>query len=116
MAFTELSSRKENMSKIKDIEKNELIMSDYLRPNDIIQNINMKQKIFEVRSNMLDIKINFPNITKNSKCRLGCESEENMEHLGKCDKIKKYINIKETNIRLIKNGNVKQVKVEIENV
>ena len=66
-------------------------MQQGLRSNSLTNNEVFM--LYRIRSRMLDVKNNFRTIySENMNCRLGCLSEENIEHLLSCKHLMKHFN------------------------
>ena len=107
-ALKELNEEKDKMSKIRQIEKSDLRMADYLAPNNMIINVREKQEIFHHKSRMTEIKINFPGKHSDLNCRLGCGKVENYEHIEECPILGKEK--RKINLQTLWNGNLKDIK------
>ena len=82
-AFKYLESIKNGHSKIRDIKYNKLEVQPYIL-SDELSNEEISS-MFAVRSRMTNVKRNFINkFNQNLSCTLGCEVEENQEHLLDC--------------------------------
>ena len=69
------------------IVHNGLEMQDYLLPQNI-SSIKLATFIFSARTRMLDLGANFSKkYGANAKCKLGCDSLDNQEHLMHCSKL-----------------------------
>ena len=69
-----LNAQKLKHSKVLHIKHDELIIQDYLRPQNI-RNLKMAKFLFTARTRMMDIGANFSNkYGEKSKCKLGCDS------------------------------------------
>lgn len=64
---------------------------------------------------MIDVKKNFTAKHTSLKCRLGCETVENMEHLVKCEKIRTTTGGKESyDEEKLNNGTIREKKEQTE--
>ena len=85
-AFEYLLSKQR--SKGKDINYKEYQMSDYLLPNENLNDIEDQRYLFAIRNKMIDIPSNFG---KESKCI--CKEMENMSHIYNCRKMNNEQNV-----------------------
>ena len=82
-AFAGLSEIQETHSKSKKLVYKELKMQEYLLPNNGMTN-KEKSFAFAARAQMLDVKANFKFGKADLKCSLGCDSNEDQEHILHC--------------------------------
>ena len=83
-------------------------MADYLRPNKFVQNIDEKRNIFKIRTNMMELGVNFKNRYKSTHCQLGCKTEENLNHILECT-VTKEDKIDNCFLEQIFNGNLDNI-------
>ena len=108
-AFERLIGLKENHSKVKHIIYSDFEMQNYLKPIRVKATKNEIQTIFELRSRMADVKLNFRGKFENFECRVCKNNEESQKHAYECMEIMKirkmekqkieYENIFEGNVR-----------------
>ena len=82
-AFAGLKEIQESHSKSKKIDYSELKMQEYLLPDNGMTN-KEKSFAFSARAQMLDVKCNFKSAKSDLRCSLGCDSNEDQEHLLHC--------------------------------
>ena len=88
-----------------EIKYSEIIMSEYLQPNESGLSISQKQEMFSIINRMVNISGNFPVKSKVENCI--CQEEaENMQHVYSC----KLLNNKseEFSYNYLFNGNIQQ--------
>ena len=88
LAYQNLITKHNKMSKTKRLSYNQLTIQDYLKQKSPITNTQQKKLIFNTRTNMLKLRNNFKTQHKNqTNCRLNCNEKETNEHLTKCKAI-----------------------------
>ena len=89
-AFEGLKEIQETHSKSKKLVYDSLKMQDYLSPENGMTN-REKAFAFAARSQMLEVKCNFKLGKTDLKCSLGCDSNEDQEHILICPVLKEDI-------------------------
>ena len=84
-AFCYLQSIKNSHSKVKDLKYSENKMQSYIMARNLT--IEQKQLLFQLRTNMVDVKENFKGQYLDTKCVLGCNEDESQFHLLHCTMI-----------------------------
>ena len=82
-ALAGLKEIQETHSKSKKMDYSELKMQEYLLPDNGMTN-KEKSFAFSARAQMLDVKCNFKFGKSDLRCSLGCDSNEDQEHLLHC--------------------------------
>ena len=82
-ALAGLKEIQETHSKSKKMDYSELKMQEYLLPDNGMTN-KEKSFAFSARVQMLDVKCNFKFGKSDLRCSLGCDSNEDQEHLLHC--------------------------------
>ena len=93
-AFQRLSGLKENHSKVKNLIYSDFKMQNYLKPSRVKATKSEIQTIFELRSRVTDVKLNFRGKFENLECRVCQNNEESQKHAYECDDILKLRRIK----------------------
>ena len=107
-AFERLIGIKENHSKVKHLSYSNLEMQNYLKSNRVKPTKSEIQTIFEMRSRVTDVKLNFRGKYENLECRVCKSNEESQKHVYECNEIMK--------IRKIKNQKIEYEMIFKENV
>ena len=84
-AFTWLLSEKAKKSKLKELEYRKLECQNYLRSTEL--ETREKKFLFQIRTRMIEVKANFKNNHSDILCPLGCEDEDDQNHLLHCKKL-----------------------------
>ena len=89
LAFNELTQKKENHSKVRNIMHTAFEMQNYLKSNTIKTTQEERQEIFRLRCKVTDVKSNFKGKYDNLECNI-CEKEEEQtqKHIIECIKYK----------------------------
>ena len=82
-AFAGLKEIQETHNKSKKLVYDELKMQEYLSTNNGMTN-KEKAFAFSARAQMLKVKCNFKMGNPDTKCSLGCDSNEDQEHILNC--------------------------------
>ena len=93
-AFQRLSRLEENHSKVKNLIYSDFKMQNYLKPSRVKATKSEIQTIFELRSRVTDVKLNFRGKFENLECRVCQNNEESQKHAYECDDILKLRRIK----------------------
>ena len=86
-AFNRLIGIKENHSKVRHLEYAEFKMQNYLKPSKIKIKQCEIQTIFQMRSRVTNVKLNFRGKFENFECRACNKEEESQKHVYECEKI-----------------------------
>ena len=90
-AFTYLCSEKAKLSKVMDVFHESFRIQDYFHPSGIKST--EAKLLFQLRSRMVEVKINFRNKYVNLQCPI-CETEnDTQEHVFQCKELLKHLNI-----------------------
>ena len=85
-----LNKLRENKKKGKEIEYVELKMQNYLQPNTTDITNKEAKLLFQIRSRMLNIKMNMKSKYKdNLKCEICEKEDESQEHMLECTELVK---------------------------
>ena len=110
--FTKLENTKQTHSKVKSLKHIRIEMQDYLMPNDVHDmNKEDAQMIFQIRSKVMDLKMNMKGNFEKFECSVCLLEEETQEHVYQCKqiwKMKKKIDSNIPNYEEILWGNVMQ--------
>ena len=90
LAFKELTEKKENHSKVRNIMHTAFEMQNYLKSNTIKTTQEERQEIFRLRCKVTDVKSNFKGKYDNLECNI-CEKEEeqSQKHIIECMELNK---------------------------
>ena len=90
LAFNELTQKKENHSKVRNIMHTAFEMQNYLKSNTIKTTQEERQEIFRLRCKVTDVKSNFKGKYDNLECNI-CEKEEeqSQKHIIECMELNK---------------------------
>ena len=83
-SFEDLLRKKETHSKTESLKYNKLECQSYLKSDSKLTN-KEKQLLFNFRTRMSNVKLNFRNGYTDLSCKLGCNEEESQQHLFQCD-------------------------------
>ena len=81
-ALAWLLSEKAKRSKLKELEYRKLECQNYLRSTEL--ETREKKFLFQIRTRMIDLKVNFKNHYSDLFCPFGCENEDDQNHLLHC--------------------------------
>ena len=93
-AFKRLNAIKENHSKVKAIKYSHLKVQNYLKPVRNYLSQGEIQTIFELRSRVTKVKLNFRGKFEHLECRECKIEEESQKHVYECDEIRKKSKLK----------------------
>ena len=82
-ALEYLNSKKENMSKMKDIKYNELKLQEYFTWPDL--STKHKKLLYMLRCRMINVGHNYG---RKVTCPLGCKNDDRQQHITHCNVIK----------------------------
>ena len=111
-AFRKLERMKQTHSKVKDIKHIKLKMQDYFLPNSI-KNVTIQeiQLIFQMRSNVVNLKLNMKSKYETLECEACLLENESQQHVYECEQIWRKRDIKNIEKPMYENiiwGNVIQ--------
>ena len=90
---------KQTHSKVKSLKYQKLEMQDYLMPNDVTDmNKEDAQMIFQIRSKVMDLKMNMKGNHEKFECSVCFLEEESQEHVYQCKNIWKIKKQSDSNI------------------
>ena len=97
--FTKLENTKQTHSKVRSLKHIRIEMQDYLMPNDVNgMNKEDAQMIFQIRSKVLDLKMNMKGNFENLECSVCFLEDETQVHVYQCKKIWKIKKQSDSNI------------------
>ena len=88
-AFERLICIKENHSKVKHLIYSNLKMQNYLKPSRVKVSQKEMNTIFEMRSRVTKVKVNFRGNYENLECRICKNEEESQTHVYDCEELRK---------------------------
>ena len=97
--FTKLENTKQTHSKVRSLKRIRIELQDYLMPNDVNgMNKEDAQMIFQIKSKVLDLKMNMKGNFEKYECSVCFLEDETQVHVYQCKKIWKIRNQSDSNI------------------
>ena len=109
-----LEKRKAKHSKVMHIKHGYLRMQTYLKPCQMQISREERQLVFQLRTAMTDVKVNFKGMHSEFECEICEEEDETQKHMFECKELLHMENYEKIDLKYEKifHGNVKE-KIEI---